>query len=87
MLLTTYYVIFDSTNTANMKANSPEHKQYLITSIAEMELFVDKCIAKLYTGEISTEVGAKAIAGVIDRKQANINHFKELLRTKYNHIA
>ncbi len=62
-----------------------EHKQYLINSIEEMETFIDKCIAKLYKGEIATEVGAKAIANVIDRKKANIRQFKELLRTKYNH--
>lgn len=61
-----------------------EHKQYLITSITEMETFVDKCIDKLQSGDITTETAAKTIAGIIDRKLANINQFKALLQSQYN---
>lgn len=78
------FLFIDLSNQNNMTPT--EHKQYLISSIAEMEIFIDKCIAKLYTGEIATEVGAKAIAGIIDRKKANVSQFKYLLRIKYNHV-
>lgn len=77
-------IIFDLSNQNNMTPT--EHKQYLITSIAEMEVFIDKCIDKLQSGDIKTEAGANAIAGVIDRKRANINKFKDLLQAQYNHV-
>lgn len=63
-----------------------EHKQYLIDSISEMEVFIDKIIGKLYEGrETLTESSVKTFQGIIDRKKANIVQFKELLRTQYNH--
>lgn len=69
-----------------MKANSPEHKQYLIDSVAEMEDFVGKLIGKLYDGrETLTAASVKTFQGIIERKQANIAQFKQLLQTQYNH--
>lgn len=68
-----------------MKPDTLEHKQYLIDSINEMNAFIDKCINKLYTDrETISETAAKAIAGVIDRKRANVNYFKALLQSQYN---
>lgn len=70
-----------------MRPNTLEHKQYLIDSIDEMNAFIDKCIVKLYTDrETISETAAKAIASVIDRKRANVNQFKELLRSQFNHL-
>lgn len=82
-----YTALFNFFKYSNMSPNTLEHKQYLIDSINEMNTFIDKCIDKLYTDrETISETSAKTIAGVIDRKRANVNLFKELLRTQYNHF-
>lgn len=63
-----------------------QHKQYLIDSIAEMELFIDKIIATIYERrDIITDRALNTYYGIIDRKKANIEQFKQLLATQYNH--
>jgi hypothetical protein len=65
---------------------SPEHKQYLIDSIAEMQLFVDKVINKIYDQPCISESKLATYHRIIDNKIANIQQFKEMLASKYNHI-
>lgn len=69
-----------------MKNNSPEHKQYLIDSISEMNAFIDKVIANIYDRrDTISEKSMQAMYGIIDRKKENIARFKTMLTTQYNH--
>jgi hypothetical protein len=64
-----------------------EHKQYLIDSITEMELFIDKMIANIY--DRRDTIGDKslnAMYGIMDRKKANIAQFKRILREEHNYV-
>jgi len=65
-----------------MKNNSPQHKQYLIDSIAEMEAFCAKLEVKI--NETSNDITGHAMCGIYSRKQENIAQFKALLQSQYN---
>lgn len=67
-----------------MKNNTPSHKQYLIDSIAEMESFCAKLEIKI--NETNNDMTGHALCGIYSRKQENIARFKDILRTKYDHI-
>ena len=69
-----------------MRNDSPEHKQYLIDSIAEMQAFIDKIISKIYEQrDTISDNSLNIFYGIIDRKKANIKQFADLLSTQYNH--
>jgi hypothetical protein len=69
-----------------MKANTDQHKQYLIDSIHGMQAFVTRLEHKVETqGETMNEISLASIRGVVQRKNANISEFKQLLKDQYNY--
>lgn len=68
-----------------MRNNSPEHKQYLVNSISEMQAFIDKVIGNIYDRrDTISEQSLKTMYEIIDRKKANIDQFKTILQSTYN---
>lgn len=69
-----------------MKANTPQHKQYLIDRISDLELFIDKVINTIYERrDTVTESALVIYYGIIDRNKKTISDFKQLLQDQYNH--
>lgn len=65
-----------------MKNNSPQHKQYLIDSITEMQAFCAKLEIKI--NETNNDMAHHQMRGIYSRKQENIAQFKAILQSQYN---
>jgi hypothetical protein len=71
-----------------MKNNTSSHKQYIIDSITEMRMFINKMENNIRdNGETFSDATISAMRGIIDRKKANIKQFKQLLRDEYGYIS
>ena len=71
-----------------MKNNTPEHMQYLIDSIAEMEAFNAKLARKIELEQHNMSDGVLlAMCNIVDRKDENIQQLKRRLADQYGYIA
>jgi hypothetical protein len=71
-----------------MKNNTLSHKQYIIDSITEMRMFINKMENNIRdNGEAFSDATISTMRGIIARKKANIAQFKELLKDEYNYVS